>query len=42
MSESEDRLFTAGPNTLTGEVELRAFCPGGEAGASVSSGTGEL
>lgn len=45
-SESEDLVLfkgpPAGPVTFIGDVELRAFGPGGEDGARVSSGTGEL
>ena len=41
ISESDD-LLPAGIKTFTGDVELRRFWVGGDEGAIVSSGTGEL
>ena len=42
MSESDDLLCCVGRMTLTGEVELLVALGGGEEGAIVSSGRGEL
>jgi hypothetical protein len=46
ISESDDLLVAEGPAggplTFMGDVELRTFCCGGEAGVNDSSGSGEL
>ena len=42
MSESDDLLCSEGKVTFTGDVELLVALAGGEEGAMVSSGRGEL
>ena len=42
MSESDDLLCSKGTVTFTGDVVLLETPPGGEEGATVSSGKGEL